>query len=55
MNVIEIKLIFFIFVKVINCNEVITEINVTVLKLVVNYFKIFLIESYINEDDIAFN
>ena len=55
VNVIKIEFIFFIFIKIINCNEIITETDVTVLKLIADYLKIFSVKSYINEDDIAFN
>ena len=55
MSVIKVELIFFIFVKVINCNEVIAETDVAVLKLVADCLRIFSVESYTDEDDIAFN
>ena len=55
VKVIKIKLIFFLFIKVINCNKVIVKMNTAILKLIINYFKILLVKSYINEDNITFN
>ena len=39
----------------INCNKIIAETSAAILKLFINYFKISLIKSYINENDITFN
>ena len=55
VRIIEIKLIFFLFIKAINYNKAVAETNAAILKLITDYFKIFLIKLYINEDDIAFN
>ena len=55
VRIIKIKLIFFLFVKITDCNKVVAETNAAILKLIINYFKISLIKSYINEDDIALN
>ena len=55
VKMIKIKIIFFLFVKIINYNKVIIKTNAAILKLIINYFKILLIKLYINEDDITFN
>ena len=55
MKMIEIKLIFFLFIKIINYNKAVAETSAAILKFIINYFKILLIKSYINEDDITFN
>ena len=55
VKVIEIKLIFFLFVKIINCNKAVAETNAAILKLIADYFRIFSVKSYINEDNIALN
>ena len=55
VRIIKIKFIFFLFVKIINYNKAVTEMSAAILKLIINYFKIFLIKSYINKNDIAFN
>ena len=52
---IKIKLIFFLFVEITDCNKVIAETSAAILKLIINYFKILLIKFYINENDIALN
>ena len=52
---IKIELIFFLFVKTTDCNKVIAETSAAILKLIINYFKIFSVKSYINEDDITLN
>ena len=55
MKVIKIKLIFFLFVKIINYNKAVTETSAAILKLIINYFKIFLIKLYTDKNDITFN
>ena len=55
VRMIEIELIFFLFVKITDYNKVIAETSAATLKLVADYFKIFLIKLYINEDDITLN
>ena len=55
MKVIEIKLIFFLFIKIINYNKAVAEMSAAILKLVTDCFKILLIKLYINEDNITFN
>ena len=55
VRTIEIELIFFLFIKITDCNKVIAETNAATLKLVTNYFKILSVKSYINEDDITLN
>ena len=55
VKIIKIKLIFFLFVKITDYNKVIAETSAAILKLIADYFKIFLIKLYINEDDITFN
>ena len=55
MKIIKIKLIFFLFVKITDYNKAVAKTNAAILKLVADYFKIFLIKLYINEDDITFN
>ena len=55
VKMIKIKLIFFLFVKIINYNKVVAETSAATLKLIVNYFKIFSVKSYTDEDDIALN
>ena len=52
---IKIELIFFLFVKIIDCNKVVAETSAAALKLVADCFKIFLVKLYINEDDITLN
>ena len=55
IRIIKIKLIFFLFVKIINYNKTVIKMNAAILKLIINYFKIFLIKSYINKNNITFN
>ena len=55
IRMIKIKLIFFLFVKIIDCNKIIAETSAAILKLITDCFKIFSVKSYINEDDIALN
>ena len=55
VKVIKIKLIFFLFVEITDCNKVVAETNAAILKLIINYFRIFSVKSYIDEDDIVLN
>ena len=55
VNVIEVELIFFLFVEITDCNEVVAETDAAILKLVADCLRIFSVESYTDEDDIALN
>ena len=55
MRIIKIKFIFFLFVKITDYNKIIAETSAAILKFITDYFKIFLIKLYTDENNIILN